>query len=393
MELIDKILLEWSYRCEKGYPDLSNEKDIALFESLFGIDLKEEITNKANIAAAQDFVNSSAAKANNITKFTSNKYRNRLSSLTIKDISQIEKMLKTHFNLSDEDITLHQAGQGLAAKDSVPGFELETEKFGRVYIAVSTSKKGVGGLRAEIALRDGINTVTESVGPVTVKFTSEKRDVTIKGKVGSAKQVGSKQEQKGAKADVALYSEPDAKGAVLANISVKEDGRTESEFRWASVNNRETPFRDSFINRALNDNSFPIELKRTGHHLDTDKSPKYKMFKRGTDERVTLVVVEDAPTDTNEEYLFGTDNPKTIIATRSFKDSDFEYNSSTGVLTIQCTSLYTDISQIQDTAVEPTFIVTQHQKQTYGLDFRIVPKKATEFGPRAKGLYIKYADV
>ena len=74
MELIDKILLEWSYRCEKGYPDLNNKKDIALFESLFEIDLKEEITTKTNIAAAQDFVNSSAAKANNITKFISNKY-------------------------------------------------------------------------------------------------------------------------------------------------------------------------------------------------------------------------------------------------------------------------------------------------------------------------------
>jgi len=393
MELIDKILLEWSYRCEKGYPDLNNKKDIALFESLFEIDLKEEITTKTNIAAAQDFVNSSAAKANNITKFTSNKYRNRLSSLTIKDIGQIEKMLKTHFNLSDEDITLHQAGQGLAAKDSVPGFELETEKFGHVYIAVSMSKKGVGGLKAEIALRDGINNVTESVGPVTVKFTSGKRDVTIKGKVGSAKKVGSKQEQKGAKADVSLYPEPDAKGAVLANISVKEDGRTESEFRWASVNNNETPFRNSFVNKALNDKSFPIELRRTGHHLDTDKSPKYRMFKRGTDERVTLVVVEDAPTDANEEYLFGTDNPKTIIVTRSFKDSDFEYNSSTGVLNIQCSSLYTDISQIQDTAVEPAFTITQHQKQTYGLDFRIVPRGAAEFGSRAKGLYIKYADV
>ena len=392
MDLLDKILLEWSYRCEKGYPDINNKKDISLFESIFGFNLTEEITTRTNIAAAQDFVNSSAAKANSITKFTSNKYRNRLSSLEIKDIDQVKKMLKAHFNLSDEDITLHQAGQGLAARDSVPGFELETEKFGHVYIAVSMSKKGVGGLKAEVSLTNGINNVTESTGPVTVKFTSGKRDVTIEG-VASAKKVGSSQEVKGAKADVALYPEPDAKGKRLANISVKEDGRTESEFRWASVNNKETPFRDSFVNKALTDKSFPIELRRTGHHLDTDRSPKYEMFKRGTDDRVTLVVVEDAPTDENENYLFGTDDPKTFITTRSFKDSDFEYDSNTGVLTVKCTSIYTDISQIQDTAVEPAFIVTQHQKQTYGLDFRIVPRQAAEFGPRAKGLYIKYTDV
>ena len=41
MEILDKILLEWSYRCEKGYPDLNNETDLAIFKQLFEVDLKE----------------------------------------------------------------------------------------------------------------------------------------------------------------------------------------------------------------------------------------------------------------------------------------------------------------------------------------------------------------
>ena len=41
MEILDKILLEWSYRCEKGYPDLNNEADLAIFKQLFEVDLKE----------------------------------------------------------------------------------------------------------------------------------------------------------------------------------------------------------------------------------------------------------------------------------------------------------------------------------------------------------------
>ena len=49
--------------------------------------------------------------------------------------------------------------------------------------------------------------------------------------------------------------------------------------------------------------------------------------------------------------------------------------------------------EIQDTAVEPIFIVTQHEKQTYGLDFRIVPKGMAKYGPNAKGINIKYSDV
>jgi hypothetical protein len=43
MNLVEKVILEWSYRCEKGYPDLSNEKDMELFESLFGFRLNEAV--------------------------------------------------------------------------------------------------------------------------------------------------------------------------------------------------------------------------------------------------------------------------------------------------------------------------------------------------------------
>ena len=41
MNLIDKVILEWSYRTRKGYPDINNEEDMRLFESMFGIDLRE----------------------------------------------------------------------------------------------------------------------------------------------------------------------------------------------------------------------------------------------------------------------------------------------------------------------------------------------------------------
>lgn len=46
MELIDKILLEWSYKCEKGYPDLNNGADIEIFKNLFEIDLINEINTQ-----------------------------------------------------------------------------------------------------------------------------------------------------------------------------------------------------------------------------------------------------------------------------------------------------------------------------------------------------------
>ena len=41
MNLIDKAILEWSYKTKKGYPDINNQEDMALFESIFGFELGE----------------------------------------------------------------------------------------------------------------------------------------------------------------------------------------------------------------------------------------------------------------------------------------------------------------------------------------------------------------
>lgn len=43
MDLFDRIILEWGYRCKKGYPDINSEEDLNLFEKLFGINLMEEL--------------------------------------------------------------------------------------------------------------------------------------------------------------------------------------------------------------------------------------------------------------------------------------------------------------------------------------------------------------
>jgi len=39
MNLVDRVILEWSYKTKKGYPDLNNEEDLRIFESMFGVDL------------------------------------------------------------------------------------------------------------------------------------------------------------------------------------------------------------------------------------------------------------------------------------------------------------------------------------------------------------------
>ena len=42
MNTIDKVLLEWSHKTNKGYPDINSKEDMDLFESMFGFRLNEE---------------------------------------------------------------------------------------------------------------------------------------------------------------------------------------------------------------------------------------------------------------------------------------------------------------------------------------------------------------
>lgn len=44
MNVIERAILEWSYRTKKGYPDIHNEEDLKIFESIFGFSLDEAYT-------------------------------------------------------------------------------------------------------------------------------------------------------------------------------------------------------------------------------------------------------------------------------------------------------------------------------------------------------------
>lgn len=50
MNLIDKAILEWSYRTVKGYPDINNQNDLDIFEKTFGFSLTENSERKQGLS-------------------------------------------------------------------------------------------------------------------------------------------------------------------------------------------------------------------------------------------------------------------------------------------------------------------------------------------------------
>lgn len=79
MNLVEKAILEWSYRCKKGYPDMSNEDDMNLFEGLFGFRLDE------TVLAWKDF--SRESRQHSRLQVVDNKIENK-SPFTFKDGSE-----------------------------------------------------------------------------------------------------------------------------------------------------------------------------------------------------------------------------------------------------------------------------------------------------------------
>lgn len=122
MDIFNNFLNKFSYKFDKGYPDMDDPKDILLLESLLSETLGKKITLEAisrskSIEAAKDFVdNSKFAKDNEVKKFTSYKYANRISSSKEKDLDKIKKALIDHFNITDAEIAYIEPGTGPSAK-------------------------------------------------------------------------------------------------------------------------------------------------------------------------------------------------------------------------------------------------------------------------------------
>jgi len=392
MNIFDKLFTKFAYKFDKGYPDMNNDQDVLLLESLISeiigeSIILEDISKSKSIQAAQDFVNNSQfAKDNEVKKFKSGKYANRLNSSKEKDIDKIELALKDYFGVLDSEIEFVEAGSGPAIKDSMPGFKLDTEEFGEIYISVSTSKKGDAGKDNERRFNKNINFYASAENPITIKLIGDNKTL-IYDNVAEATDVAGGTQNK-LKADTAFLS---PSGNKIANISLKQP----EGFRWASLNNdKETDFRKEFIKSALNDPNFPIDLKPNPKFPNKER---YLMYKEGTDDRITLVVVTDAPYTNDPKNIFGNDNPKTIVVGKTFKEDfvpkDFKFNKGTNTLDIKVDHIYETMDDIKDSPFEPVFIVAQHGGNPYGLDFRSYPRFMAKLPKKGTGIEIKYSDL
>ena len=187
---------------------------------------------------------------------------------------------------------------------------------------------------------------------------------------------------KGDKSDAQFLSN----GKVVQNISLKQAG----SFRWASVKSDPefSPFIDTFIKKALAGDIKALKLER-----NTEVPGEKYLMTNDEGERVTLVVVDDFPEGFEEKVVFGPEEPKVVVVGGIFSKDDRDFEIKGNKLEVKASGIYRSLDNIEKTGQEPVFVIAQHSKMTYGLDFRIFPANKAKMGPRSRGIKLSYNDI
>lgn len=181
-ELVDKIVREWSCRCEKGYPDLNNEQDLKLFEGVFGFSLKDVIEDSKrefDYRILEDEEQKSDSRVDSIIdmvkankdneKVLTRVYRTLQASSDIPELKKklsdagLSKDLFDNRDLFAEIINILQKGDKSSIKDLLELQEKnELPNSGNVYTGsndIPTEKlKKIGGLtgaKSSVAIGKG----------------------------------------------------------------------------------------------------------------------------------------------------------------------------------------------------------------------------------------------
>ena len=334
MNVFDKFFTKYGYKFPKGYPDMNNEQDVLLLESI----LKNLIEETINLNLIKEDTISDLKKLGykdeDIVPISKNKIKLLVPAKErMNVIDTLVNKLKYTWNKNIKDSSIG----GVVGKD------------GTIIIPKPKEKQGGGsaGLGNESFLTNKINSTVEEVGgPITVVIKSKNKTVKYN-KVIKAEEVG-RDTKGGKKSDVKLLSE---KG-VVGNLSLKQENAS----MWESADRRYKDLMIKLVNKLKNKPYPNLGL------IETDKEDIYRLYNPKTKQEYSGIIITGLDENDIESICFGTDDPQTVVVKETFDDSDFSLNGST--LTINVHGLLTDVSDIEGTGYEPVLVVRHDSTRT-----------------------------
>ena len=375
MDIFNKFFTKFSYKFDKGYPDMDNDQDVLLLESIFedlGFDIKEEVSNRSGtVKAVKKIVDKLGTKYD---LFSGKSKPNRLGLVGKKETQFFVDLFQEVFDEEGDDtldIKITPPRKSPNPSNSFNMYTFDTKEFGEVNIVVSSQPPGGAGKTNESDFLSNINQlISENGGEATVVITSPEYTLEYKN-ITSALDSSKTGAGKGDKSDAQLLSGKN----VEANISLKQDGG----FRWASVATQYKDFIAKLVNSALNGQLTDLELKP-----NPDNPKKYLMYDPKTGNRVTKVIIPDFPKDDIENWVFGPEIPKTIVVSKTWGAEDFSLEN--GIITAKASHIYKELDDLEDDKMDPVFAIMQHIGMSQGLDYRIIPSKQANISSNAREL-------
>ena len=320
MDLLDKVLLEWSARTDKGYPDLNNEQDLAIFESMFGFNLKEETDAEQALKIVKSTL---GLDDTSIKRESSKKYRILVPAKERYDT--IEKL--SALDGFEYDPNIRDSSIGGIVYSGIKFLIKPLEKQGR----------GSAGLGNEDIISQKIKDAIQ-VGVSNIILKGDNKAITIK---NVEKVIDSGYDVSGGKkADIVIY------GNTVVPISIKKDNAS----FWESADSRYKNIMQAFIKKVEDGVFAPhITFIPFVDKLGRAKEGIYNLYDAENEIKLGGVVITELPDKEEQSIIFGPDNAHVVY--RSFRPSDFNIKGDT--LYIDVTKVLTDMEDIEKYNLQP----------------------------------------
>ena len=354
MSIFDKFFTKFSYKFDKGYPDMNNDQDVLLLESLISEVIGEKFSlEEANTAdeAIKILKTKLGLKDEDFIKSSGVEYKVLFDGPNSNRVDLIKRMKALDNFTYDPDN--RASSMGAVLYDKIRFVIKPRNKQGR-------QSAGMGNED------DFVSQVTPYLenGPLNIIFKSPDTSL-IQNKIKEVIATGYDTKDT-KKADVIL------KGSKMYPISMKKNN---AGF-WESADTR---YKDIImkLSKKIKEGDFAPNLvfKPFINKLGIEKKGINVMWDDVNNKKVTGVIVNELPNDEAEDIIFGTDNAKVVYQSFDTVDPEQIYELNGDNLTIKVTKILEDMNDVKKYQLQPVLNIRQDstRSSTGGIRSTVVP--------------------
>ncbi len=371
MDNITKYLNKIAYKFPKGYPDMNNDQDILLLESLISEVMGEKFSFILETTDAEEGINilkyEFGLEDKDFVKVSNKRYKILVPQS--ERFEYIQKMDK----LKDFNFDPNSKGSSVGAikfKDST--FLLKPSNL---------QGRSSAGTENEDILENELKKYLED-GPKDVLFIGSNKEYLAKG-VTEVMGVGY-DVAGGKKADIVL------KGDTQYPISIKKDN---AGF-WESSDSRYKDIVSNLTKKIKSGHFSPtLTFRPFKDKLGNIKKSIYVMYNEEEDKKVTGVVVTELPSKDEESIIFGSDNA--VVIYKSFTPNDFSLEGD--IIRVKVSKIIEDLNDVKEFNIEPILNIRHDSTRaaTGGLRATVQPENKVYKGGKVSGdkIELKYNDI